>query len=148
MAITIPDKCIKELDVFFANKTIHDVNRDTYLICNLNDTLNKINISLVFLRDWDSLESDSFNQVIIEGKGAVFQFPCYWVSVPKELAMGYITYIINTFYDEYVSRWIGNNSSAGGNTGAGSMTGPNIGTNNCGCNNGFVNPYPPCNNLV
>lgn len=148
MAVSIPEKCLKELDEFFAKKTVHDVNRDAYLVCNLQDFTNKVTISLIFLRDWDSVESDSFNQVIIEGKGVVFQFPCYWVSVPKELTIGFITYIIDTFYDQYVSKWVGNNSSNGN---AGNQNPGFIGGNgNCGCNNsnaGFINPYtpPPCN---
>lgn len=146
MSITIPEKCIKELDTFFANKTIHDVNRDAYLVCNLHDHINKIVVSLIFLRDWDSLESDSFNQVIIEGKGVVFTFPCYWVSVPKELCMEYFNYIIKTFYDDYVTNWLSNNTSNntnGGNTNTGFSP-----PNGCGCANpGFIAPYPPCGNI-
>lgn len=139
---TISESCLKKLDEFFANKTIHDVNRDSYLVCNLHDVANKVVISLIFLRDWDSLESDSFNQVIIEGKGVVFTFPCYWISVPKELCMEYFNYIIKTFYEEYVSKWISGNTSSGGNN-LDSNSRPSIG---CGCNNsGFINPYPPCN---
>lgn len=144
MAITIPEKCIKDLDTFFANKTIHDINRDSYLVCNLHDHVNKIIISMIFLRDWDSLESDSFNQVIIEGKGVVFTFPCYWISVPKELCMEYFNYIIKTFYDEYVSNWLSNSSTSNGSTGNsnGSIN------SNCGCaNSGFIAPYPPCNTI-
>lgn len=143
---TIPKSCLDTLDKFFANKTIHDVNRDSYLICNLNDNANKVTVCLVFLRDWDSLESDSFNQVIIEGKGAVFQFPCYWVSVPKELTMGYITYIIETFYEEYVSKWVsGGSNSTSGSTGSNSNTGSINSNSMCGCTSGFINPHPPCN---
>ena len=144
--ITIPEKCLKELDEFFATKTVHDVNRDSYLVCNLNDFVNKVTLSLIFLRDWDSLESDSFNQVIIENRGVVFTFPCYWVSVPKELCMEYFIYIINTFYDEYVSKWKGNNNNNNNNNNSSSIgNGNNNINNNCGCNNGFTNPFPPCN---
>lgn len=148
MAVSIPEKCIKELDTFFANKTIHDVNRDSYLVCNLHDYLNKVIISMIFLRDWDSLESDSFNQVIIEGKGVVFTFPCYWISVPKELCMEYFNYIIKTFYEEYVNNWVsGSNDS---NTSGSIGNGGNIsnGIPGCGCtNSGFISPYPPCNTI-
>lgn len=145
MAITIPERCIKDLDTFFANKTIHDVNRDSYLVCNLHDNINKVIVSLIFLRDLDSLESDSFNQVIIEGKGVVFTFPCYWISVPKELSMEYFNYIIKTFYDEYVSAWNGNPNT--GNTNNNNMGGmiPSAG---CGCaNSGFINPNSAFNNI-
>lgn len=138
---TVPESCLKELDKFFANKTIQDVNRDSYLVCNLHDGINKVIVSLVFLRDWDSLESDSFNQVIIEGKGAVFQFPCYWISIPKELCIEYFTFIIKTFYKDYVDNWINTNNGSSNN---------NSNTNNsmggCVCNNGgFINPHPPYN---
>lgn len=143
---TVPEKCLKDLDEFFAKRTIQDVNRDSYLVCNLHDGVNKVIVSLIFLRDWDSLESDSFNQVIIENKGAVFTFPCYWVSVPKELCIDYFTYIIKTFYDEYVSKWTSSSSTSGSNTNNGSNT-----SNGCGCgcaNNGFINPYSPqCNTI-
>lgn len=121
----------KPLDDFFALKTIHDVNRDTYSICNLFDKANNICVSLVFLRDWDSLETDSFNQVIIEGKGAVFTFPCYWLSVPKELAYTYLTYIVQTFYDEYVVKWTNSaNSNIGSN---GDITSGTNNNNGCYC---------------
>lgn len=152
MSISIPESCIKTLDTFFANKTVHDVNRDSYLVCNLTDNINRITISMIFLRDWDSLESDSFNQVIIEGKGVVFTFPCYWVSVPKELSMEYFNYIIKTFYDEYVSAWLnisnntGNTGNSGNmNNGLGGITNPNIG---CGCHtSGFINPNSAFNTI-
>lgn len=146
MAVTIPKKCIDELDTFFAKRTIQDVNREAYLVQNLHDFENKVVISLIFLRDWDSVETDSFNQVIIEGKGAVFTFPCYWISVPKELCMEYFNYILKTFYDEYVSNWVSGSSGnlSGGSTGNTGNT-SNVG---CGCGNtGFINPYPPCNNI-
>lgn len=96
---------IDKLDKFFAEKTIIDIDRNSFLVCNLEDKPNKITISLVFMRDWDSLETDSFNSVIIQNKGAVFTFPCYWVSIPKELAMAYIQYIIDDFYMNEVNKW-------------------------------------------
>ena len=104
MAIVLDDNYFKPLDEFFAKNTVTNVNRDAYLACNLFDKANNIHISLVFLRDWDSLETDSFNQVIIQGKGAVFTFPCYWISIPKELAFTYIKYIVQAFYDDEVSK--------------------------------------------
>lgn len=107
----------KTLDKFFAEKTIQDVDRNTFQICNLRDKLNLITISLVFLKDWDSLETDDYNCVVVEKRGAVFTFPCYWLSVPKELCMPYMEYIIDDFYSQYVSKWVnGNNPGGGGGT--------------------------------
>ena len=103
--LSITDKMINTLDAFFKEKTIIDVDRNSYLVCNLDDSRLKIKISLVFMRDWDSIESDNYNSVILENKGAVFTFPCYWVSVPKELAMVYFEFIINEFYETEVSTW-------------------------------------------
>lgn len=96
---------INKLDAFFAEKTMSDVNRDTYIICNLKDTKKKINISLVFMRDWDSIEADDYRQIVVEGKGAVLVFPCYWISIPKELAMSYFEIIINLLYEEEFHKW-------------------------------------------
>lgn len=133
MAIVLDDNYFKPLDEFFAKNTVTNVNRDAYLVCNLFDKSNNIHVSLVFLRDWDSLETDSFNQVIIQNKGAVFTFPCYWISVPKELAYTYIKFVIQAFYDEYVTDWLGNvNSGSTSNIGGGNS------------NNGMTN-CPPCN---
>ena len=99
------------LDKFFAEKVISDVNRDTFLVCNLHDRPNKVTTSLVFLRDWDSLETDQYNMVVIEGKGAVVTLPCYWVSIPKELVMAYMEYIVDSIYDnEYT--WLKNSESS------------------------------------
>ena len=117
----------QDLDKFFSEKTIVDVDRSTFLVCNLKDNAKKIIISLVFLKDWDSIESDGYNSVIVNGVGAVLTFPCYWVSVPKELCMAYFTYIIDSLYAEHFNNW-------GITTGNGSQ---NIG-NNCGCYR------PPC----
>lgn len=135
MAIVLDDNYFKPLDEFFAKNTVTNVNRDAYLVCNIFDKTNNIYVSLVFLRDWDSLETDSFNQVIIQGKGAVFTFPCYWISVPKELAYTYIKYVVQAFYDEYVSEWVQNSSGSTGNNG---------GTNSGNSNNGLSN-CPSCN---
>lgn len=131
MAIVLDDNYFKPLDEFFAKNTVTNVNRDAYLVCNLFDKTNNIHVSLVFLRDWDSLETDSFNQVIIESKGAVFTFPCYWISVPKELAYTYIKFVIQAFYDEYVTNWIVSSSDSINNNGNNSN------------NNGMI--CPPCN---
>lgn len=135
MAIVLDESYFKPLDDFFAKNTVTNVNRDSYLVCNLFDKPNNIHVSLVFMRDWDSLETDSFNQVIIQGKGAVFTFPCYWISIPKELAYTYIKYVVQAFYDEYVAEWIKNTSGSinnSGNTSSGNGT-----TNGSNC--------PPCN---
>ena len=103
--LTMTEQMKKTLDTFFAGKTINDVDRNTYQVCNLNDNRIRLTISLVFMRDWDSIETDNYNSVILENKGAVFTFPCYWISVPKELSMTYFEYIINSFYDTEVSKW-------------------------------------------
>lgn len=126
---------INVLDKFFAEKTIQDVDRNTFLVCNLEDKQNKIHISLIFMRDWDSIESDSYNSVILENTGAVFTFPCYWISVPKPLAMAYIQWIIDDFYENTVSKWsvgTGNNNGSGSGTTGGTGNG-----SNCNC-------CPPC----
>ena len=56
---------LAELDRFFAQKTVVDADRNTFLICNLKDKKNKLMISLVFLRDWDSLEPNDYNALAI-----------------------------------------------------------------------------------
>lgn len=127
--MTVPQNMIKELDEFFASKTIQDIDRNTFLICNLHDKTNKLTISLVFLRDWDSLETDSYNSVILQNKGAVFTFPCYWVSVPKELAVPYIEYILSEFYENTVSGWL----DSGIDNGFPSGDNRYPGKNNCPC---------------
>ena len=130
MSLNIDKNIYTKLDGFFATNTISDVDRHTYIVCDLRDEINKIDIALVFLRDWDSLESDSYNQVVIENIGAVFTFPCYWISIPKKLAISYFTYIIEEFYQEEVSKW--NMNSASNNSG--NINGSCI-NNNC---------VPPC----
>ena len=117
------------LDKHFANKVIGDIDRTSFLVCNLKDVERKITISLVFLRDWDSLQTDDFNVVIIKPHGAVFTFPAYWESIPKELCMPYFVGILDEFYANEVSTW-GIDIGDGNNTGSG-----NAGTgNNCNCN--------------
>lgn len=129
------ESMVRELDKFMSQKTINDIDRSTFLVCNLNDYKNKITISLVFMRDWDSIESDGYNCVTVEGKGAVFTFPPYWLSIPKELTMAYFEAIIDEFYEN--EDWL-DNGSASGSTGSGA--GINNGcNNNCGCVNGTQN---------
>lgn len=141
----------KKLDEFFAAKTIQDVDRNTYLHCNLEDPRFKITISLIFMRDWHSIESDSYNSVVVENKGVVFTFPCYWVSVPKELCMTYFEYLINDFYSNEVSTW----SCAEGYVDPSTDTGENSNNagsvNGCNCNPVPSRPgMPPCqpNNFI
>lgn len=106
-----------ELDKFFAEKTIVDVDRNTYQILNLHDSRYKIVISLVFMRDFDGLEINSYSDVVLEHKGAVFIFPPYWLSIPKELAIPYFEYIINDFYTNTVAEWVFGNSSGTASSG-------------------------------
>jgi len=135
----ISDAMYNELDKFFAAKTIVDVDRNTFLVCNLVDSRYKITISLVFMRDWHSIESDSYNSVIIGGKGAVFTIPCYWLSIPKELAMEYFMYILDEFYNKEVIGWgLGYTPNTDGG-----LTGGNNGCG-CGCNQVAVTGGPPC----
>lgn len=130
-------KMYEDLDKFFAGKTIIDVDRNTFLVCNLEDTRYKLTISLVFMRDWDSIESNDYNYVSIYPKGVVFTFPCYWVSIPKELAMGYIESVISAFYDEEISKW-----------GIGYVPTPDDGsdgtTGGCCCGTNINPVVPPC----
>ena len=140
MAKSITTQMYNDLDRFLANKTIMDVDRNTFLVCNLTDSRYKLTISLVFMRDWDSIESDGYNYVSIYGKGVVFTIPCYWVSIPKELAMEYICYIIDTFYREEVTNW--NLGYTPDDSDSDTSTDINCG---CGCNPPQIPPtYPPC----
>ena len=116
-----------ELDAFFAKTVIGDVNRDSYLVCNLRDKEYKITISLVFMRDWHSIESDSYNLVTIGGKGAVVTLPAYWVSIPKELSMGYFQFLIDNLYETEIDDWFSNTGNGNGNNGS------NVGMNGCPC---------------
>ena len=122
-----PANLLNELDKFYAQRTITDVNRETFLICNLKDSIKKITISLVFMKDWDVLEPDEYSQVIVQNKGAVLTFPCYWVSVPKELAITYFEYIIDQLYLEEFDKW------DNGSSGTSSNVSNNAGAN-CPCN--------------
>lgn len=132
------------LDKFFAEKTIVDVDRNTYLNLNLHDGRYKIVISLVFMRDFDGLEINSYSEVVLEGKGIVFILPPYWISIPKELAIPYFEYLINNFYETTVSQWI-ENGVIGNNGGVTNGSG-NTSGNNGGCNPPTP-PLCPCNIL-
>ena len=121
------------LDKFLSQNTVSTINRETYLICNLTDKINKITVSLVFLRDWDSIECGSFENCIIPNKGVVFTFPCYWVCVPKELAFPYLTSIVDAFYGEYVSKWLGGIWTEGNNNDTSSSGGTNNLPSCCPC---------------
>lgn len=116
-----------ELDKFMSEKTIIDVDRNTFLVCNLFDKRIGITISLVFMKDWDSIEPDSYNMVAIEDKGAVLIFPCYWVSIPKELCKSYFEFVINDLYKETISEWKVASELTSTNEG-------NNSNNGCGCN--------------
>ena len=70
--MNIHQKMISDLDSFFAIKTINDADRNVFQILNLKDPSLKITVSLVFMRDWHSIESDDYNVVSIRNCGAVF----------------------------------------------------------------------------
>lgn len=113
----------KELDLFFATKTANDIDRTTFLVCNLHDTENMLTISLVFIKDWHSLVADEYGLVTIDGKGAIFTLPSFWLSIPKELAMPFFTRLIDNYYsgdyDDNMNTGSGNgntNPSIGNNT--------------------------------
>lgn len=127
--MTIDNKIWDTLDKFFATKTIQDIDRNTFLNCVLKDNINKVTITLIFTKNYNISEADSYNFVSISPEGAVFTFPCYWISVPKELAIPYFKFIISKFYDEEISKWTNSNNSNNGpscsNTGGAN--------NNCNC---------------
>lgn len=129
----ISQEMLNSLDTFFAQKTIADVDRNTFQVLNLRDTSLKITISLVFMRNWTSINSDDYNVVSIRNYGAVFTFPCYWISIPKELCLPYFIAILEDFYENEVSKWGGTSSSDSGNT-SGSGSGSNMPcSGNCNC---------------
>lgn len=131
---TIHPKMLSDLDSFFAQKTITDVDRNTFQILNLKDPSLKITVSLVFMRDWHSIESDDYNVVSIRNCGAVFTFPCYWISVPKELCIPYFTAILEDFYTNELSKWdIDIGSNINGSTPNLPCGGNNQGNCNCNC---------------
>lgn len=122
-----------QLDKFFSEKTTPDVDRNTFLICNLNDRINILTISLVFMRDWHTLEYDDYNQIVLKNKGCIFVLPSYWVSIPKELALTYIQELIDDFYNVEVSKW--NTGSGSSGNGSGTGDGSSSGGNGCPCKN-------------
>lgn len=123
--ITPSDLMYKALDSFLAERTASDIDRTTYLICNLEDKRYKIVISLVFMRDADNLELDSYQTVSLTNTGAVFILPAYWLCIPKPLAMHYFKYILEQFYESEVSVWVNDTSG---------IDNPNAGNSfNCPC---------------
>ena len=123
----------KELDLFFATKTASDIDRTTFLVCNLHDTENVLTISLVFIKDWHSLVADEYGLVTIDGKGAIFTLPSFWLSIPKELAMPFFTKLIDNYYSGDYDDNV-NTGTGSGNGNTSSSTGNNImlpGSNNC-----------------
>lgn len=106
MVVTINERFFNALDTFLAEKNCNDVNRDTYLVHNVEDTINKITVSIVFLREWHTdINDDEYGQIVIPNVGAVITVPGYWISIPKELAFTYLKEIINQFYNDFVSGW-------------------------------------------
>lgn len=143
-ALTMSKAMYDKLDKFFAEKTIVDVDRNTYLNINLHDSRYKIVVSLVFMRDFDGLEINSYSDVILEGKGVVLILPPYWISIPKELAIPYFEYLINDFYANTVSEWI-NNGIIGNGSSSGTI-GSTGGDNGCNTNSPSA-PLCPCSIL-
>lgn len=124
--ITINERYFNSLDIFLSEKSCNDVNRDTYLVHNIEDAINKITISIVFLREWhNDINDDEYGLIEIPNVGAVITVPGYWISVPKELAFTYLKEIVNQFYEDNVSKWDISNQDA-----------------NNGVNNGMMNNYP------
>lgn len=122
MKVQMTENMRESISKFLKEKTIQDVDRNTYLIHNLNDSANKITISLVFMRDsGNSMEITEYGLIKLAGKGAVFIFHPYWISVPVQLSVPYVESIIDEFYDTDVSEWVG-----------GEENNPNFGS--CPCN--------------
>ncbi|MCM1236088.1 MAG: hypothetical protein NC489_38880 [Ruminococcus flavefaciens] len=119
----IPDSMVKDLDKFFANHTIGDVNREKFLTCGLKDPRYQLDIMLFFMNDWHGDYTD-YQFIEFPGKGAIFILPVYWISVPKPLCMWYFTELLNEFYNNTVTGW-----------GIGYVTDDGSGSsgNNCGC---------------
>lgn len=110
--ITINERFFNSLDTFLSEKNCNDVNRDTYLVHNIEDTINKITISIVFLREWHTdINDDEYGLIEIPNVGAVVTVPGYWISIPKELAFTYLKGIVNQFYEDTVSGWITSNQN-------------------------------------
>lgn len=105
MNITVPADVIEQLNKFIVGNSIANVERTPYLNLNIIDKENGITISIVFVRDFGTMEADDVSTIEIQGKGAVFLIPGYWLGVNQTLAINYITYIIKDFYKEHVSEW-------------------------------------------
>ena len=103
--IPLPQSANQALDKFFAEKTVADIDRNQFLVCNIEDPRFKITISIVFMKEWDSLEIDGYNSIILPEKGCVIIVPCYWISIPKPLAMEYFTTILQEFYNDDLANW-------------------------------------------
>lgn len=114
------DKMKNDIDKFIADKTVGDINRDAFLVCNLEDKVKELTISLVFLRDWNSTESNTYDFIYLQNKGAVITLPCYWLSIPRKLSTHYIEFVINEVYKE-----IEGSSSSNGSNSSGTNCGHN-----------------------
>ncbi len=117
MKVQMTQSMRESIGKFLKEKTIQDVDRNTFLIHNMNDPVNKISISLVFMRDSaTSMEITEYGLIRLSGKGAVFIFHPYWISVPLDLASAYVESVVDEFYEMDVSAWVGGDTQgqAGG----------------------------------
>lgn len=105
MNITPPVDVTDQLNKFIIGNSIANVERTPYLNLNIIDKENDVTLSLVFIRDLGTMEADDISTIEIQGKGAVFIIPGYWLGVNQTLAINYITYLIKEFYRERVSDW-------------------------------------------
>lgn len=100
----IPENMIKSMDDFFGKKNVNDIDRNTFLTLGMRDNRYNLDIVMFFMKDWHG-DYNSYEQMSIEGKGSIFVFPSYWISVPKPLVMSYMIYILEDFYKNVVSGW-------------------------------------------
>lgn len=75
------------------------IDRSPYTVFDVNDNPNNLIISLVFVRDCNTLELNECLNTIIAGKGAVITLPGYWMGVSTDLAFPYIKNAINECYE-------------------------------------------------
>ena len=54
--ITRPPNYYNKLDKFLVGKTVADINRETYMLCELDDFVNIIKVSCVFMRECENIE--------------------------------------------------------------------------------------------
>ena len=124
------------LKKFLGCNSIASIDRTSYLIWPYTDKLNKVDLSIVFVRDCHNMDYTDFRQVGIETKGAVFIVPGYWLGVQKDLSYNYLKYIIDDYYREnnlLTSSDLGSGLITGGS--GGSTTGSTgSGNNNCNSN--------------